>query len=212
MKNLILIIMLTAFSCKGEDITEVTTRGDGPTVEELADYSVMYLGDACFWCTETMFECVYGVVEAESGYGGGDLVSPTYRNHGTHAEVIKVYYDESKVSYTTLIDAFFDQHSLGQSPDRGNSYRAILFYDGAQQRAAIDSRYEEKIVELNGFQFFQEVRPVSEVNFTKAEDYHQNIVARYEAGERVTNPGYIMNESIPRRDHFKRTTSVRLKN
>ena len=135
----------------------------------------------CFWCTESDFEKVPGVIDATSGYLGGKTANPTYKEvsaGGTgHAEGVEVKYDPSKVTYQQLLDVYwknvdpFDKG--GQFCDRGDQYRPAIFYhNDEQKRLAEDSkaaleksgRFKDPIV----------VEITQASTFTKAEDYHQN--------------------------------------
>jgi peptide methionine sulfoxide reductase msrA/msrB len=135
----------------------------------------------CFWCIESDFEKVDGVIEAISGYTGGHKENPTYKEvsaGGTgHAEAVQVFYDAQKVSYSQLLDVFW-QHvdptdPGGQFVDRGSQYRsAIFFHDDEQKRLALESKMAlEKSARFN--------RPIATeikmlTRFYKAEDYHQD--------------------------------------
>ena len=112
-----------------------------------------YLAAGCFWGVEDAFRKTPGVLEAVSGYMGGYVDSPTYRQvcEGTtgHTETVQVSYDEDKVSYETLLDRFFGMHNPTtlnrQGPDFGSQYRSAVFAeDEAQQEAA-----RQKIVEVD---------------------------------------------------------------
>ena len=137
----------------------------------------------CFWCTESDFEKVPGVIDATSGYLGGKTANPTYKEvsaGGTgHAEGVEVKYDPSKVTYQQLLDVYwknvdpFDKG--GQFCDRGDQYRPAIFtYNDEQKRLAeaskaeLQKRFKEPIV--------VEITPASA--FTKAEDYHQDYAKR----------------------------------
>ncbi len=144
---------------------------------------VATFASGCFWCTESDFDKVAGVVETTSGYLGGKTANPTYKEvsaGGTgHAEAVEVKYDPSKVSYQQLLDVYwknvdpFDKG--GQFCDRGDQYRPAIFtYNDEQKRQAeaskaeLQKRFKEPIV--------VEITPASA--FTKAEDYHQDYAKR----------------------------------
>ena len=107
------------------------------------------LGGGCFWCVEALYETLDGVISVESGYAGGSVPNPTYREvcNGTtgHAEVIKVVFDPETINLTELLDFFWEAHdptSLNrQGADVGTQYRSIILYrDDEQKAAAIASR------------------------------------------------------------------------
>jgi peptide-methionine (S)-S-oxide reductase len=113
-------------------------RGSGATE------SAIFAG-GCFWCTEADFEKVPGVISAVSGYTGGALEKPTYRNHEGHVEAVRVVFDPAKVSYATLVNRYWRTvdplDDTGQFCDKGSSYRTAVFVNSpAQRRAAEASR------------------------------------------------------------------------
>lgn len=163
-----------------------------------------YFASGCFWCVEAIFESIEGVEEAVSGYAGGTQKNPTYEQVGygltDHAETVKVYYDPSKVSFETLVRAFYGSHDPTtlnkQGPDRGKQYRSIAFYSNDEEKKSIDSITEE----LNKSTFNNQI--VTQIQkldiFYQAEDYHQN----YEKLN-PSNP-YVKSVSIPRLNRFKK--------
>jgi methionine-S-sulfoxide reductase len=135
----------------------------------------------CFWCVESDFEKLDGVVEAVSGYTGGKTKNPTYdtvgRGGSGHVEAVRVKYDSSKISYRQLLDHYWRNVDLldgdGQFCDRGAQYRPVIFtHDAEQQRLAEDSK---AALESSG-RFSKPIAvaivPVTE--FTAAEEEHQN--------------------------------------
>lgn len=149
--------------------------------QEKSKLAVATFGSGCFWCTESDFDKVEGVVKTISGFMGGHVKNPTYRqvvrgNTG-HTEVVQVTFDPSKVTYSQLVEYYwrhvdpFDKN--GQFCDRGTQYRPAIFTHSQAQaeiatksRDAIDNsgRFKQKIV--------VEITPASA--FTAAEEYHQN--------------------------------------
>jgi peptide-methionine (S)-S-oxide reductase len=128
----------------------------------------------CFWCVESDFEHISGVVAAESGYTGGTLHNPSYRNHEGHLEAVRVTYDPRRVSYAQLLNFFWRHHdpfdSGGQFCDRGQSYLAAIFVTPEQREAAeISLRETERIL---GASIATQIRPID--RFWVAEDYHQD--------------------------------------
>jgi peptide methionine sulfoxide reductase msrA/msrB len=135
----------------------------------------------CFWCTESDFEKVDGVVEAVSGYTGGKEVNPSYEQVSSgrtgHVEAVKVIYDPMKVSYAQLLDVFWRHVNPtddgGQFVDRGPQYKSAIFYgneeehrlaEASKEKLAASGRFEKPIVTL--------IEPAGP--FYPAEDYHQD--------------------------------------
>ena len=135
----------------------------------------------CFWCVESDFDKVDGVLETISGYTGGSKANPTYEDVGSgttgHAEALQVVYDPAKVSYPKLLDYYWRHVDLldggGQFCDRGNQYRPAIFTSSNEQKklaeeskAALEKsgRFKQKIA----------VKIVPATAFTPAEDYHQD--------------------------------------
>jgi len=141
-------------------------------------------GGGCFWCTEAVFKMLKGVSHVEPGYAGGSLANPTYEQVSTgrtgHAEVIKVDFDPSQVSYRTLMTVFFGSHDATQlnqqGADVGTQYRSAIFPTTPGQ--AEEAR--AMIAELNASSDKGDpiVTTVEEnTPFYPAEDYHQNYYA-----------------------------------
>jgi peptide-methionine (S)-S-oxide reductase len=141
---------------------------------------VATLGGGCFWCLEAVFEQLRGVTTVESGYAGGSVVNPSYRQvcAGTtgHAEVVQVTFDPGVISYREILDVFFGVHDPTtrnrQGPDSGTQYRSAIFYHSPEQQRLAD----ERIKELNAEGIWKapivtEVVPFE--TFYRAEDYHQ---------------------------------------
>jgi len=143
------------------------------------------LAGGCFWCLEAVFDEVKGVHGVESGYAGGTIPNPSYREvcggDTGHAEVVQVHFDPNIVSYRDLLNVFFAIHDPTtlnrQGADMGTQYRSAIFYlDDEQKKIA-----EELIKDLNAQKIWD--RPiVTEVTkldrFYMAEDYHQEYFAR----------------------------------
>jgi peptide methionine sulfoxide reductase msrA/msrB len=135
----------------------------------------------CFWCTESDFEKVDGVVEVISGYTGGHKNNPTYQDVSAgatgHTEAVQVKYDPTKVTYKELLDIFWRHVDPtdpgGQFVDRGSQYRSAIFYhNDAQKRQAEESRAELERSGRFGKPVVTEI--VKLTTFYEAEDYHQD--------------------------------------
>jgi peptide-methionine (S)-S-oxide reductase len=142
---------------------------------------VATLGGGCFWCLEAVFEPLRGVVKVESGYSGGDVPEPSYRQVCSgatgHAEVVQVTFDPAALSYREVLEVFFAFHDPTtrnrQGPDVGTQYRSAIFYHTPEQKQTA----EQVITELNvagiwGAPIVTEVEPFRA--FYRAEDYHQS--------------------------------------
>jgi peptide-methionine (S)-S-oxide reductase len=141
---------------------------------------VATLGGGCFWCLEAAYEVLNGVESVVSGYAGGDIKNPTYREvcsgRTGHAEVVQLTFDPEVISYRDILEIFFTIHDPTtlnrQGADVGTQYRSVIFYHSPEQRATA----EEVMRELTAGEVFD--RPLvtqleSLPTFYRAEDYHQ---------------------------------------
>src|SRR5215469_15368193 len=109
---------------------------------------VATLGGGCFWCLEAVFEQLQGVLKVESGYSGGDVPSPSYRQvcSGTtgHAEVVQITFDPAVISFREILDVFFATHDPTtlnrQGADVGTQYRSAIFYHTPEQQRVAEER------------------------------------------------------------------------
>lgn len=142
-----------------------------------AEEKTAIFAGGCFWCMESDFEKVPGVKQVVSGYTGGKIENPTYRNHSGHVEAVRIVYDSARVSYEDLLHTFWRSvdptDDGGQFCDRGHSYTTAIFaLDGNQLSAANASKTE---LEQSGKLPKPIVTPVRQASsFTVAEDYHQD--------------------------------------
>ena len=145
------------------------------------NYAKATFAGGCFWCMESPFEKLEGVVDVISGYTGGHKESPNYKEvsaGGTgHLEAIQILYDPSKISYSELLDVFWRQIDPtdpgGQFVDRGDQYTTAIFYHSEEQRVSAQKSIEE--LEKTGMfnkPIVTKIRKASK--FYKAEDYHQD--------------------------------------
>jgi len=175
-------------------------------------YEVTTLGGGCFWCLEAVFEQLRGVKQVVSGYSGGEVANPSYkqvcRGNTGHAEVVQVTFDPEMITYRQLLDVFFDIHDPTtlnrQGGDVGPQYRSVIFYhDEAQRETAADvvealaeeGRWDDPIV--------TELAPLEA--FHEAEGYHQ---AYYR--ENATQP-YCRAVISPKVAKFRKKHGGRLK-
>ena len=162
-----------------------------------------YFASGCFWCVESIYESLEGVNDVVSGYSGGWLKNPSYRQVLTgktgHAESIKVSYNPNQISFSKLVEIFFASHDPTtlnkQGPDIGPHYRSIAFYETNEEKIIIEKEikrlldnkiYDLIVTEVKNFEIFY-----------LAESYHQDY--------KIKNPNnpYIWNVSVPRIEKFK---------
>ncbi len=144
-----------------------------------AETQTAIFAGGCFWCVESDFDHVQGVVSTTSGYTGGHVKDPSYEQVVTettgHRESEKIEFDTSKTSYAKLLDVYF--HSTdptdggGQFCDRGESYTPAIFVENAEQKKEAEAAKADAAKEL-GKPIATKILPASE--FYPAEDYHQN--------------------------------------
>ena len=136
----------------------------------------------CFWCLEHDLEKLDGVVSAESGYSGGDLINPTYQDHSGHQEVVKVIFDSDIISYKDLLKQYwvnidpFDNN--GQFCDRGDSYKPVIFTSNQEQKRDAKESEETISVGLNMPLEQLKVDIVESKVFWLAENYHQDFAVK----------------------------------
>ena len=168
------------------------------------------LGGGCFWCLEAVFEELQGVVDVESGYAGGHLANPTYRQvcDGItgHAEVVRIEFDPKVIGYREILEVFFAVHDPTtlnrQGGDVGEQYRSVIFTHSAdQERAANDVIREAQ--EGHDDEVVTQLLPAGE--YWRAETYHQEYFRHNPA------QGYCMMVVSPKVEKFRRTFAARRK-
>ncbi len=172
---------------------------------------VAVLAGGCFWCTEAVFLDVIGVKSVESGYTGGTVANPTYKQvcggDTGHAEAIRITFDPGQLSYGDLLDIFFATHDPTQLNRQGNDvgtqYRSAIFpQDEAQEREA-RAALERANAELGG-RVVTTIEPKGE--WYPAEDYHQD----YWANEGQRNP-YCIASIPPKLQKLRKSFQARTK-
>lgn len=162
-------------------LTFVPDSGDDKAAPKPATETAYFAG-GCFWGVEHLMQQQDGVISVESGYMGGKTDNPTYEqvcSHRTgHAEVVKVVFDPSKISYLDVAKLFFEIHDPtqegGQGPDIGNQYRSEIFYTSLQQKATAERLI--KMLRQKGYDVVTDVTPAA--TFWEAEKYHQDYYER----------------------------------
>ena len=182
------------------------------SMEQAEKLDTAYFASGCFWCTEAVFERVKGVYDVVSGYSGGKEKNPTYRQVSagatSHAEAVRVLYDPSEVTYSSLVEIFFGSHDPTtlnrQGPDVGRQYRSAIFYQTGEEKKIAETikneleqggKFKDPIVtEITKFTIFYE-----------AEEYHQNYY------ELHPNQPYIVSVSKPKVEKFMKYFKNKLK-
>jgi peptide-methionine (S)-S-oxide reductase len=169
-------------------------------------------GAGCFWCTEAQFQQLKGVQKVESGYEGGTVASPTYKQVCTgttgHAEVCNITYDPAVISFDELLAAFWTSHDPTQLNRQGNDvgtqYRSVVFYHSDEQRQKAEL-YKKKLNEEKAWDkpVVTEISPAT--TFYKAEDYHQNY---YNENGEAPYCSFVI---APKVDKFKKVFKDKLK-
>lgn len=146
-------------------------------VKNFDEYESAYFAGGCFWCVESDFEKLAGVQEVISGYMGGDMESPTYKDHGDHRESVRVVYDSSVVEYETLVQYFFRHHDPtdegGSFYDRGFQYTSAIYPNNSEEEE-IANRVIQEIDAENVFDSSIVTAVEKDKKFWRAEEYHQD--------------------------------------
>ncbi|HMW57142.1 MAG TPA: peptide-methionine (S)-S-oxide reductase MsrA [Accumulibacter sp.] len=159
------------------------------------------LAGGCFWGMQGLIRRLPGVVATRVGYTGGDLPHATYRNHGSHAEGIEIFFDPEQISYRRLLEFFFQIHDPTtrnrQGNDIGSSYRSAIYYENeAQRQIALDTIADVNASGLWPGKVVTELKPVG--SFWEAEPEHQDYLERYPNGYTCHYPR--PNWVLPRRN------------
>jgi len=179
-------------------------------MSEQTGTEVAILGGGCFWCLEAVYLEVRGVTRVESGYMGGQVQNPTYEQVCTgqtgHAEVVRVEFDPSVISYRDILEIFFTIHDP-TTPDRqgndvGTQYRSAIFFTSPEQEATARKVMAEMAAVWDAPIVTQ---IVPQETWYKAEEYHQNYFAQHPL------QGYCAFVVAPKVQKFRKTFAERLK-
>jgi peptide-methionine (S)-S-oxide reductase len=171
------------------------------------------LANGCFWCTEAIFEELDGVISATSGYTGGKVDNPTYKQvcsgQTGHAECLQIVYDPKKISFDELLEVFWETHDPTtlnqQGADVGTQYRSGVFYHNEEQKQKAE-KYKAELDKSGAFDkpIVTEITPFTK--FYPAEDYHQ----QYFENNEDANP-YCRIVIRPKLDKFRKVFKDKLK-
>ncbi len=169
-------------------------------------------GAGCFWCVEAIFQDLSGVEKVISGYSGGTIKNPAYREVTTgrtgHAEVVQIIYDPQKVTYRELLEIFWQTHDPTtlnrQGADVGTQYRSAIFYHNQEQKETAEY-YKQELDRSGAFKAPVVTEITAFKDFYPAEDYHQNY---YNLNKEAPYCTYVIE---PKLDKFKKVFKDKLK-
>lgn len=210
MATALLLLPLTTSCTTTAEPRMAMTSDSEPTAGTVTD--TITLGAGCFWCVEAVFAELRGVHSVTSGYMGGHVKNPSYREvcAGTtgHAEVAQLVYDPSVVSIDEILEVFWQTHDPTtlnrQGADVGTQYRSAIFWHTEQQRE-IATAYKQKLDASGAFTapIVTEIAPATV--FYKAEDYHQDYYALN------GSQGYCQMVIRPKLEKFRNVFAEKLK-
>jgi peptide-methionine (S)-S-oxide reductase len=195
-----------------QQAVEQKSGEQNPMKRDSSPPALAMFGAGCFWCVEAVFAELDGVLDVESGYAGGAVPNPTYKQVRTgqtgHAEVVRIRHDPQKISFSDLLEVFWAIHDPTtlnrQGNDIGPQYRSVIFYrDDEQKRLAEASRTAAQ--QSGRWQMPIVTQIVPWADFYKAEEYHQDYFRR--------NPqkGYCTAVIRPKLEKFRKSFAEKLK-
>jgi peptide-methionine (S)-S-oxide reductase len=178
--------MVTFLSCAQRENPK-KVMNDNPANLSAANTSTVQkvdtatFGNGCFWCTEAVFQQLEGVLKATSGYTGGHVKNPTYKEvcsgETGHAEALQIVYDPAKITFDDLLEVFWQTHDPTtlnrQGNDVGTQYRSAVFYHNEEQKLKAE-KYKAELTKSGAWENPVVTEIVPAQLFYKAEDYHQN--------------------------------------
>ncbi len=213
MKKILTTVAIFAglFSC-AENKDQKNMMMDNNDTMTAAKTDTATFGTGCFWCTEAIFQEVEGVIKVTSGYSGGQVSNPTYKQVCTgttgHAECLNIVYDPVKISFDELLEIFWKVHDPTtlnrQGADVGTQYRSVIFYHNDSQKA-IAEKYKEALNKSGAWDNPVVTTLEPFVKFYPAEDYHQNYY------NNNTGQGYCQFVIRPKLEKFEKVFKDKLK-
>ncbi len=208
----IIYVLLFSFTACGSPHSEENKTLEKELIPMNDTTAIATLGAGCFWCVEAIFQELKGVSKVESGYSGGDIKNPGYREVCTgrtgHAEVVQVTYNPTEISFKELLEVFFQTHDPTtlnkQGNDVGTQYRSAIFYHTDTQKEEAEF-YIEELDKSGAFNnpIVTEVEAFE--TFYVAEDYHQDYFSLN--GEQP----YCSYVIKPKMEKFKKAFKAKLK-
>ena len=211
-KSVVFVFIFSFLSCNLSSDKKDENNILAQNIEGMKGLELATFGNGCFWCTEAIFEQLEGVSKVESGYAGGKVKNPSYKEVCTgntgHAEVIRLVYDPKVISYTEILDVFFNTHDPTtlnrQGADVGTQYRSVIFYHNDSQKEEAESMIAalEKEKVFNS-KIVTEVTAIN--NYYVAENYHQDYYNNNK------NQGYCRMVINPKLEKFMKKYKSKLK-
>ncbi len=215
-----IVSMIALQSCAQKDNSSNTKKTDminnitdtAKSAHEGKVNAIATFGTGCFWCTEAIFQQLEGVEKVTSGYSGGHVANPTYREVCSkttgHAECLQIEYDSTKISFDELLEIFWQVHDPTtlnrQGGDAGPQYRSVVFYhDNTQQEKA--EKYKKALNESGAFENPIVTSLEKFTVFYPAEDYHQNYY------NNNSEEGYCQIVIRPKLEKFEKVFKSKLK-
>jgi peptide-methionine (S)-S-oxide reductase len=208
--SILALVILSATSCAQKNEKQKAPMNTSTVNEN--ELETATFGSGCFWCTEAIFLNVDGVHRVESGYAGGKVKNPTYKEVCSgltgHAEVIQIKYDPKAITYPEILEIFWKTHDPTtlnrQGADAGTQYRSVVFYHNEEQKKLAEF-YKKKLDEEGVFNdpIVTEISPLT--NYSKAEDYHQNY---YNLNSSAPYCSYVIQ---PKLEKFKKVFAEKIK-
>lgn len=207
-----LFFLLAAFFIGVFLFAQSNTSNKSKIMTEDLKMETAIFGTGCFWCTEAIFQQVEGVEKVTSGYSGGKVANPTYKQvcSGTtgYAECLKIDYDPTKVTFDELLEIFWQVHDPTtlnrQGNDVGTQYRSVVFYQNEEQKAKVE-KYKTALNKSGAWDNPVVTTLEPFVKFYPAEDYHQNY---YNDNK---NEGYCQFVIRPKVEKFEKVFKSKLK-
>ncbi len=206
---IMLLLVVSVMACKSNTIkndTHMDTSANGIQTDTAT------FAAGCFWCVEAVFQELKGVVSVTSGYTGGKLKNPTYREVCSgmtgHAEACQIIFDPSVIAYDELLEAFWSSHNPTtinrQGADQGTQYRSAIFYHNEKQKQLAEA-YKEKLNTSMAFDTPVVTEISAATTFYKAEDYHQDYYSQN------GNAPYCTAVIAPKLEKFRKVFKDKLK-
>jgi peptide-methionine (S)-S-oxide reductase len=211
-KSVIFVFIFSFLSCNLSFDKKDENKILAQNIQDMKGLELATFGNGCFWCTEAIFEQLKGVSKVESGYAGGKVKNPSYKEVCTgntgHAEVIRLTYDPKVISFREILDVFFNTHDPTtlnrQGADVGTQYRSVIFYHNDNQKVEAENMIEalekEKVFDSK---IVTEVTAIN--NYYVAENYHQDYYNNNK------NQGYCRMVINPKLEKFTKKYKSKLK-